>query len=698
MTTFLLTIALAQQQHFNHEFVYMASSAKSVSVAGTFNNWNKDADPMIRATDGKTWKLTKSLAIGNYQYKFVVNGQSWVTDPSGDSRDDGHGNVNTFLSIVPPDFSKLSKLGDGLITESALSHHAETGDLVFTSRTGQARFLARTRKNDVNTVQLRIGSESVTMKRVAGDDNYDVFSATIQLANPNNFSYSIIFSDDSNTQQINRTDVDASTFAEASVPGWPKSAVFYQIFPDRFSNGDHSNDPAGVEPWGSKPTYSNFMGGDIAGISKKLSYLTDLGISGIYFNPLFKGPSNHGYETTDYLQIDPRFGTNDEFVVLTKLLKSKGIDVVLDGVFNHSSVDFAPFKEIRDKGKSATTLDWYTIKSFPVVPKADPPYEAWAGHASLPKLNVMNPATKQYIFDVVDYWDKEAEIAGWRLDVANEVPMPFWREFRNHIKSNNPDTWIIGENWTDSLPWLKGDQWDSVMNYPLRGAILSHIAVGSTSSSQFLDELMRSYLMYSPDVSANMLNSLSTHDVPRFKSIAKEDDQLCAMGAVALFAWPGVPCIYYGDELGMTGGKDPENRLSMQWELNSSDNQTLNLYKKLIRARHSSVALQTGEPIPLFADDKQQVSAFARKAGADVAIACFNRSSATHEVELDLSGLKLASTKSLVDVVSGKTLRFSGDARLRLRIPGKSALLAISGQQGEPLGVRHDQKQLVIQR
>jgi cyclomaltodextrinase / maltogenic alpha-amylase / neopullulanase len=693
MISIALTIALAQINTVAHEFVYMDSKARTVSVAGTFNNWNKDSDPLKLSPDGKSWRTTKGLTVGKHQYKFVVDGDKWIPDPMGVNKDDGYGNINSFLSIVPMDFSMPAIRGDGVIAKSVLRHDPKLGDVVFDSETATARFLVRTRKGDVAQVELSLDEKVHPMTRVGGDDNVDIYSVSAKVKNPESLSYSIKLKDGNGSaiDLKNDSPVDANEFAEPTVPSWTRSAVYYQIFPDRFENGSKANDPANVQPWDGQPTYSNFMGGDLAGIAKRADYLSKLGVTGIYLNPIFKGPSNHGYETTDYMQIEPRLGSNNEFIQLTKELKAQGIGVVLDGVFNHTSVDFAQFKEILEKGKDASTLDWYTIKSFPVVPKADPPYEAWAGHASLPKLNLKNPATKQYIFDVVKFWDQNAEIAGWRLDVANEIPMPFWREFRTLVKTENPNTWIIGENWTDSSQWLKGDQWDSAMNYPLRGAILNHIALGTTSSSEFLDALMTSYLMYGPHISGNMLNSLSTHDVPRFKNFAKDDDSLNQMGAVALFAWPGVPCIYYGDELGMTGGIDPDNRRGMRWDLNTSDNSTLKLYQKLIRARRGSVALQVGEPIPLFSDDTKQISVFARVASAEVAIACFNRSPRSQTVELDVSGLNMASTQSLVDVVSGKVLDFSGGGRLRLRIPGKSALLAISGTKSEPLGVQRNQ-------
>lgn len=703
MIASLLSLALIQQHLVAYEFVYTNHNAKTISVAGTFNSWNKDADPLKKAADGYTWRLKKDLPVGKHQYKFVIDGETWVPDPKGDSRDDGYGNINTFLSIMPEDFKKPAKVGDGEITESVAKFDPSQGDITYNSASKTARFLARARKSDVSYGTVSVSGKNFKMIRVGGDDVTDIFSATIPIPNPNNTTYSVHLVDalPSGSSRMfslkSERGADLTQYAEASVPAWTQSAVFYQIFPDRFTNGSKTNDPKDVESWGAKPTYSNFMGGDLAGVKQHINYLSDLGITGIYFNPVFASPSNHGYETDDYKLIEPRLGTNEEFGQLTRDLKNRGIQVVLDGVFNHTSVNFAPFKEIREKGKSATTLDWYTIKSFPVVPKENPPYEAWAGYASLPKLNVLNPATKDYVFSVLDFWNKNAEIAGWRLDVANEVPEPFWQEFRTKLKGIDQDSWIIGENWSNSSQWLKGDQWDSAMNYPMRGAILNHIALGTTTSQQFLDEMMAAYLMYGPAVSANMLNSISTHDVPRFKFFAKEDDKLNGMGAVALFAVPGVPCIYYGDELGMTGGVDPDNRRGMEWDRADGNNSTLNLYKKLIAARRGCRALQVGEPIPLLADDTKRISSFARVAGEDIAIVCFNRSEKDQSVELDVSALPQAQIKTLVDVVSGKDLVFSGGARLRLNLPAKSAVLAVARDCSEPEKVQSNLTHMVIQ-
>lgn len=684
MIATLLAAVAWTSQTVDHEFVYTNAAARTVHLAGTFNGWNKEIDPMAKGVDGKTWRLKKTLNLGLHQYKFVVDGDNWVTDPNGQDIDDGNGHTNSLLKILPLDFGNPATVGDGQITQSVLKCDLTNGGLSYLPESKKARFLFSARTKDVSRVVLTVEGRQYTMFRVGGNEITDLYSATATVSKPKSVGYTFVVEDGSHSQTISSPPVDATRYADMSVPKWTQSAVFYQIFPERFANGDKSNDPPGTIRWGGKPEYFNFMGGDLAGIRQHLDYLSDLGVSGLYLNPVFKGPSNHGYETTDYKLIEPRLGTNSGFADLTRELRKRGIATVLDGVFNHTSVDFAAFKEIRNKGQEATTLNWYTVKSFPVEVKENPNYEAWFGFPSMPKLNVMNPETTRHLLSVLDYWNATADIAGWRLDVANEVPMPFWRQFRTHLKSIRRDAWIVGENWGNSSSWLKGDQWDSAMNYPMRECILQHIALGSNKSSQFLDSMMAAYLQYGPNVSNNMLNSLGTHDTPRFRFLAKESSSLARMGAVALFAVPGVPCIYYGDELGMTGGADPDNRRGMDWERATADNPDFLLYKKLAAARKACRALQSGEPIPLFADDAKQVSVFARVADSDVALACFNRSDKTQTVEFVVKPGGQAPTKPLVDVVSGRALPPLQNGRLRLSLPVQSAILAVPQGQAAP--------------
>ncbi|MGE0000937.1 MAG: glycoside hydrolase family 13 protein [Fimbriimonadaceae bacterium] len=344
-----------------------------------------------------------------------------------------------------------------------------------------------------------------------------------------------------------------------------QDTVFYQIFPDRFDNGDKRNDPEGTVGWDADPTWFNWFGGDFAGVSRRQDYLASLGISGVYLNPVFQGPSNHRYETTDYQRSDPRLGTNAQFRELVRTFRYNKIRVVLDGVFNHTAVDFPPFADILARQKESSYLDWYEVSSFSVTVRDAPPYRAWFGFKSMPELNFDNSDVEDAILEVVDFWEKEAAIDGWRLDVANEVPHEFWKKFRTRVKLHSQDRWIVGEIWGDGTPWLGGDQFDSVMNYRFREAVLGLVARRTLPPSAFMERLMGVWNAHPPQVSRNMLNLLGPHDTPRLLHECGGDESRARFAAMLQFAWPGAPSIYYGDEIGMTGGQDPNNRRGMEW-------------------------------------------------------------------------------------------------------------------------------------
>src|SRR5699024_5658775 len=208
------------------------------------------------------------------------------------------------------------------------------------------------------------------------------------------------------------------------------------------------------------------------GIIKHLDYLVDLGINGIYFTPIFKAHSNHKYDTIDYMEIDPQFGDKSTFKELVKACHEKGIRIMLDAVFNHSGYYFSQFQDVLEKGENSKYKNWFHIKDFPIQTDPVPNFDSFAFTSHMPKLNTEHPDVKQYLLDVATYWIKEFDIDGWRLDVANEVDHQFWREFRTAVKSVKQDVYILGEIWHDSMPWLQGDQFDAVMNYPFTNSAI----------------------------------------------------------------------------------------------------------------------------------------------------------------------------------------------------------------------------------
>lgn len=408
-------------------------------------------------------------------------------------------------------------------------------------------------------------------------------------------------------------------------PAWVKDAVFYQIFPERFANGDPSNDPDGVLPWGGEPTADNFFGGDLQGVIDHLDYLERLGVNAIYFNPLFEAPTNHKYDTRDYKKVDPHFGTNETLKKLVDACHARGIRVLLDAVFNHSGRTFPPFVDVLEKGASSPYADWFHVREYPLTVKDGiPTFDTFAFTDKMPKLNTENPEVQAYLLDVARYWIEEIGADGWRLDVANEVDHRFWRKFRDVVKAAKPDAYILGEIWHDSLPWLGGDQFDAVMNYPLTEAILDFAVRGTRDGKQFADlvgYLTSAYPQQATEVSFNLLGS---HDTPRLLTLCQGDKRRVRLAAAIQFTMPGTPCIYYGDEIGMDGGQDPGCRKCMVWEEDRQDQELFAFFAALTRLRRSHRALRDGNFTMLSAKAGSPVVAYAREADGETFIVALN--------------------------------------------------------------------------
>ncbi|MEK5147116.1 glycoside hydrolase family 13 protein [Psychrobacillus sp. FSL K6-4615] len=369
-------------------------------------------------------------------------------------------------------------------------------------------------------------------------------------------------------------------------PQWVKDTVWYQIFPERFGNGNPSINPKNTKAWGSEPpAVNNFFGGDFAGVTAHLDHLTDIGVNGIYFTPVFEASSNHKYDTIDYMEIDPQFGDADALKELITQCHSRGIKVMLDAVFNHSGYYFPPFQDVLKNGESSLYKDWFHIHSFPVLGGEKPNYEAFGFVDSMPKLNTANPEVKKYLLEVGTYWINEFDIDGWRLDVANEVDQPFWREFRKTVKEAKPDVYILGEIWHDSMPWLRGDQFDAVMNYPFKTNVLNLLAKNSINSKQFAENMSKVYYSYPKSVFDFTFNLVGSHDTARILTECNDNINITKQVFTILLTFMGTPCIYYGDEIGLTGGQDPGCRECMDWDENNHQLELKNHIQTLIALR-----------------------------------------------------------------------------------------------------------------
>ena len=378
------------------------------------------------------------------------------------------------------------------------------------------------------------------------------------------------------------------------VPDWVADTVWYQIFPERFANGNPALSPEGSLAWDSSitPKSEDFFGGDLQGIIDHLDYLQDLGITGLYLCPIFESPSNHKYNTTDYFEIDRHFGDKETFRKLVEEAHQRGMKIMLDAVFNHIGDQSPQWQDVLKHGENSVYKDWFHIQEFPVTKDklANPrklPYHTFAFESYMPKLNTANPEVRDYLLSVATYWIEEFHIDAWRLDVANEVDHQFWRDFRKAVLAKKTDLYILGEVWHTSQPWLNGDEFHAVMNYPLSESIKDYLLRGVKKTSQFIDEINGQSMYYRQQISEVMFNLLDSHDTERILATAKGDTQLVKSALACLFLQRGTPCFYYGTELELDGGTDPDCRRVMPWERVSSDNDMLDFMKKLIQLRKS---------------------------------------------------------------------------------------------------------------
>ncbi len=397
-----------------------------------------------------------------------------------------------------------------------------------------------------------------------------------------------------NFPYINREDI-------FTAPSWVKDTVWYQIFPERFANGNSSLNPEGVLPWNSKTDVSNedFFGGDLQGIIDHLDYIKDLGIGGIYFCPIFHSPSSHKYDTTDYFNIDPSFGRNEDFKRLVDEAHKRGIRVMLDAVFNHCGFYHPYWQDVVKKGRDSEFFDCFYVHKTPVVnfgkngkkghltydEMKNLNYETFAYASNMPKLNTNNKLMRDHLLEVAEFWIKEYKIDGWRLDVSNEVSHDFWRAFRRKVKDLNPDVYIVGENWDNSYPWLVGDQFDAVMNYELLNVIWDFIATSDRIKTPigvkaFTYHLGDYLIEYPKHVSAHMFNMMDSHDTPRIVNICEGNLSKAMLIYVLQMIMPGSPSLYYGSEIGLK-----VDRECMTFE-GATEHTLYKQIKRLIELRH----------------------------------------------------------------------------------------------------------------
>ena len=414
------------------------------------------------------------------------------------------------------------------------------------------------------------------------------------------------------------------------VPQWAANKVVYQIFPSRFA----ATQPVDKELWYKAPiTPMDDLHGNLRGIIEHLDYIKDLGIDVVYLTPIFKSNSCHKYDTIDYYQVDPSFGTTEDLKELVQKSHERGMKVVLDAVYNHSGREFFAFQDILEKGEKSKYLDWYFIDELP--PRGEwgeiPNFKCFGYYGGMPKLNLKNPEVEKYITDVACYWIKECDIDGWRLDVGDEISHFFWKNFRKAIKAVKKDMLIIGEIWHYAGDFLEGDEWDTVMNYPFYLNLIDLLADEKINVSQFVQNLGYLKGRLNKKCYPLMWNLIDSHDTARFLHLCNDNKKKQHLAAAFQLLLPGMPMVYYGDEYAMPGANDPDCRRGMYWDEEYQDKEMYNWYKKLMQIRKAHACIVEGEMIETITNDDEDTIVMIRKNGKETIAMLFNCGSSVKE-------------------------------------------------------------------
>ena len=478
-------------------------------------------------------------------------------------------------------------------------------------------------------------------------------------------------------------DPAAGEMVPLSVPDWARGAVIYQIFPDRFANGDRSIDPPGVRPWGTTPAARGFWGGDLAGIASRLDYLKRLGVEVLYLTPIFASPSNHRYDTVDYLTVDPLLGGNEALHAMVDAAHAAGIRVVLDVSINHVHPRFFAFADLVRNGRRSEFRDWFVIEGWPprilyrphvkahrsvkewlpvwqeetglpveeaagAGPAVEPTYEAWYGVPTMPRVNLAHPPARSYMLQALTGWVRDYGVDGWRLDVARYVDPDVWRDLRRVLREVRPDAYLLGEVMGDAGRWLQGDAFDASMNYPLRELALRFFATGSIDGREVADGLARMWARGAWPVTQAAHNLIGSHDTPRFLTLAGGELWRLRLAVVLQMTFPGAPGLYYGDEVGMAGGGDPGCRGTFPWPDEAhagegagdpEDHPLFRTVAELAALRRAEPALRDGEWRA--GEARASLVTFERRRGRRRVLVALNRGRTAAVVELGSARARL---------------------------------------------------------
>ena len=448
---------------------------------------------------------------------------------------------------------------------------------------------------------------SMVMAKILTDEEHDVFEALVTIPEKR-FRYyfelqgdeTVCYTSDGFRSEAGEGNCFFFPYInedeQPSQPDWAKGAAIYQVLVDRYHDGDPSNNPPGCKARDALPDRDTYYGGDFDGLIEKLPHIASLGMDILYLSPVFLSPTYHKYDTVDYFAIEEIYGGREGLRRLVDAAHAQGVRVLLDGVFNHCSDQHPFFRDVLEKGSSSTYADWFCIFSYDG--KGKPVYDSFGGLVpSMPRWNTCHPAVVDYLCEAAVHWTRELDIDGWRLDVADEIPHSFWKTFRRRLRALKPDVFLVGEIWNQAAVWLMGDEFDGVTNYKYRGTMLS-LAAGESDADAFWRRTHANLRLYKTTAWPCLVNLLGSHDTARLFTQVP-DKRMAALALLVTLCMEGMPLLYYGDEVGMEGGEDPDNRRAMQWD---ADPCLLDEMRAVGQLRRRTPVLRTGTTVPLASD------------------------------------------------------------------------------------------------
>jgi glycosidase len=636
-----------------------------VGIAGDFTRWKI----LSLQNFGGLYLIDFDLKPGRYRYKFIVDG-IWKTDPANPKQEpDPYGGMNSILELRKE--RSIDSWEEALLiaaeqdARSFISCHRPKLDSL------ELRFSWY--QNFADQVEIIFSDASFPLSFLGRKGTLSFWHIELKISSPRRFHIRLSYREhhvylgleglSSELRQSPPLMIDPSLYPVFEIPEILKSGIVYQIFTDRFFNGDKSNDPDFSEPYyeGCKeapepgtllspnqeyyhlvkdwenisglqqspwreegiPDWYSFYGGDIAGVIQKLDYLIDMGINIIYFNPLWQAKSNHKYDAADFMKPDPHFASVAELKELTELAHQNGIRIILDVAFNHSGESFWAFRDTVEKGEASRWWNWYDWFRWP-LPKPLPEdfkprdyYQCWWGIKDMPDLNYdlsrkhpyenyirdinnadVNWPLVNHILDAASWWIEEIHMDGFRLDVPDEVPWWFWQLFRQKIKDLNPEAWLVGEIWHKADDWVDPRYFDSVMNYAyFKNPVLEFFIQKLCDREEFKQRIEEGLVVYPAHASRAMMNLLGSHDTLRLKNLAKGDYPAMRRAIFFQMTFIGIPHIYYGDEIAMPGGNDPDNRRPFNWDWQKDEKACAlkDFYQSLIEIRKQNAIFIEGE-------------------------------------------------------------------------------------------------------